>query len=387
MDKIGPLVLADSKKCGIIRINRLKNIKNGVKMSEIRDNYRKSDIRLSLINELRARSMTKKDIQDFLSGERKRLGKVPVNCEKTDNYKVSDRTVTRMINSIKDSYGKQLEINEEFGTYKLDLYDFPDTIEETEIQALDIALQKMGNNKNAKTLLESLKSKLTARLYRKIKNIEPLKADRKINDIDQKINANYAFVGPRLIVKFDEKVKSVLDFAINNQHEVRFKYYDKETTVCPLGIIDGPNNVYLIAYECKNSKFCGVPRHYILSEISNISDTQNWFARDNKFSIKEYADSMFGIYNDGKIYDVEWLIKDPKTIKIAKNYRFHAHQNLIDNPDGSLTVTMRTGGLHAISTFLATWNGNIIPIKPKELIDEYEELLKNCLNSIKKSKK
>ena len=86
-------------------------------MSERRDNYRKSDIRLSLINELRARSMTKKDIQDFLSEERKRLGKVPVNCEKTDNYKVSDRTVTRMINSIKDSYGKQLEINKEFGTY------------------------------------------------------------------------------------------------------------------------------------------------------------------------------------------------------------------------------------------------------------------------------
>ena len=384
MDKIGPLVLADSKKCGIIRTNRLKNIKNGVKMSEIRDNYRKSDIRLSLINELRARSMTKKDIQDFLSSEYKRLGKVPVNCEKTDNYKVSDRTVTRMINSIKDSYGKQLEINEEFGTYKLDLYDFPDTIEETEIQALDIALQKMGNNKNAKTLLESLKSKLTARLYRKIKNIEPLKADRKINDIDQKINANYAFVGPRLIVKFDENVKSVLDFAINNQHEVRFKYYNKETTVCPLGIIDGPNNVYLIAYECKKSQFCGVPRHYILSEISNISDTQNWFARDNKFSIKEYADSMFGIYNDGTIYDVEWLIKKPKTIGIAKKYLFHPSQQFIDNPDGSLIIKMRTGGLQAMSSFLATWNGDIVPTKPKELIDNYEKLLKNCLDSIKK---
>ena len=104
-------------------------------MSESRNNYKKTDIKLNLINALRTNYMTREDIQNFLSSEYKRLGKVPVNCEKTDNYKVSDRTVTRMINSIKDSYGKQLEINEEFGTYKLDLYDFPDTIEETEIQA------------------------------------------------------------------------------------------------------------------------------------------------------------------------------------------------------------------------------------------------------------
>ena len=154
--------------------------------------------------------------------------------------------------------------------------------------------------------------------------------------------------------------------------------------MCPLGIIDGPNNVYLIAYECKKSQFCGVPRHYILSEISNISDTQNWFARDNKFSIKEYADSMFGIYNDGTIYDVEWLIKKPKTIGIAKKYLFHPSQQFIDNPDGSLIIKMRTGGLQAMSSFLATWNGDIVPTKPKELIDNYEKLLKNCLDSIKK---
>lgn len=353
-------------------------------MPESRKNYRKSDTRLNLINELRARYMTKKDIQDFLSEACKRTGKVPTTCKNFDSYKVSPRTVNRMLDSIHATYGNQLEINKEYGTYKLDLYDFPDTIDETEIQALDVALQKMGNNKNAQKLLESLKLKLTTRLYRKIKNTEPKKATKKIYDTDQNINSNYAFVGPRLIVKFDEKVKSVLDFAINNQHEVHFKYYNKETTVCPLGIIDGPNNVYLIAYECKNSQFCGVPRHYILSEISNISDTQNWFARDNKFSIKEYANSMFGIYNDGKIYNIEWLIKNPSTIRIAKKYCFHPSQQFIDNPDGSLTVKMHTGGLQAISAFLATWNGNIIPTKPKELVSNYEKLLKTCLDSIKK---
>ena len=90
------------------------------------------------------------------------------------------------------------------------------------------------------------------------------------------------------------------------------------------------------------------------------------------------------MYNDGKIYDIEWLIKDTKTIAVAKQYLFHPTQQFIENPDGSLTVKMHTGGLHAISSFLTTWNGQIIPIAPKELIDEYKKLLSNCLNSIKK---
>ena len=61
------------------------------------------------------------------------------------------------------------------GAYKLDLRDFPDTIVDTEIQALDVAIQKTGNNLNERTLLENLKAKLTTRLYRKISNLNPKK--------------------------------------------------------------------------------------------------------------------------------------------------------------------------------------------------------------------
>lgn len=354
-------------------------------MPESRDDYQKLDTKLSLIKELRARSMTRKDIQDFLSEERKRLGKVPIKCKNPMDYKVDDRTVRRALNSIKKSYGNQLDINKEFGTYKLDLYDFPDTIDETEIQALDVAIQKMGNNKNSKKLLENLKSKLVTRLYHKIERTEPRKAARKINEMDQKINSNYAVVGPRLITGFDEHIKSALDYAICNLREVQFVYCKrKEHTVCPLGIMYGPNNVYLIACKCKNGKSCGKPLHYILSEISKLRETNVQFDMDPEFSLEKYANSMFGIYNDGKIYDIKWLVKDPKTIKIAKRYLFHPSQNLIDNPDGTLTIEMRTGGLFAMSTFLAQWDGKIIPIKPKELVDEYKKLLRNCLDSIKK---
>ena len=91
-------------------------------MSESRNNYKKTDIKLNLINALRSNYMTREDIRNFLSSEYKRLGKVPAN-RKINDYKVSERTVKREIDSIKSFYGEQLE--EDSGVYKLDLHDFP----------------------------------------------------------------------------------------------------------------------------------------------------------------------------------------------------------------------------------------------------------------------
>lgn len=352
-------------------------------MSEARRNYKKTDIKLELIKELRSRTMTWDEVHSFMSGLYRRFGKVPAKLQNSDTYMVCKRTVDRTLDSIRQLYGRQLEYNKEYDTYKLELYDFPDTVDADEIQALDIALQKMNNNLNTRRLLESLKSKLTSRLYRKIENSDPKKAMRKINDLDQRINSNYAFIGPQLIVNFDESIKSALDSAISKQHMVRFKYYQKDCVVCPLGIMYGTNNVYLIAYEYKDGQINKLPRHYILSNISELTQTHDWFARDDNFSIEEYADSMFGIYNDGQVYDIEWKIKSPTIIRVARNYRFHPTQEFQDNADGTLTITMRTGGLRAISIFLAQWGGEIIPVRPQELVDDYRALLKACLESVK----
>ena len=350
-------------------------------MSESRNNYKKTDIKLNLINALRANYMTREDIRNFLSAEYKRLGKTPADCKNIAEYKVSERTVKRTIDSIKDSYGDQLE--EEAGAYKLDLYDFPDTIDDTEIRALEFAIQKTANNLNERKLLENLKAKLTTRLYRKIEHTEPKRAASKINDIDQMINADFAFVGPRPDIRFDPNIKSLLDSAISKQHEIRFTYNNREHTVCPLGIMYGPNNVYLVAYICKNGKICTDPRYYIMADITNVIDTGNRFNKDNSFSLKTYAKDMFGIYNDGAVYDVEWLIKNPEVIKLVKKYQFHPTQKFINNPDGTLTIKMRTGGLRAICIYLTQWGGDIIPVKPKELLVEYKNLLKKCLDSMK----
>ncbi|MBR0212747.1 MAG: WYL domain-containing protein [Alphaproteobacteria bacterium] len=347
-------------------------------MPESRNNYKKLNIRLDLINELRARSMTREDIRNFLSAKYISFGKVPSKCSNILDYKVHDKTVKRELDAIEEIYGDQLECQQ--GVYKLDLRDFPDSIDDTEIQALDVAIKKMGNNRTTKNILEQLKAKLTTKLYNNINRKESKKtaATRKINEIDQKINADFAFVGPHRIINFDVDVKSVLDSAIMNLHEVRFNYKNSDKIVQPLGIMYGPNNVYLIAYPKEKKE----PWHYILSDIKDAVETNISF-EPGDFSIQKYANSMFGVYDDGKVYCVEWLIKKPELTKIVKHYQFHSTQEFVNNLDGTLTIKMRTGGLYAMCIYLTQWGGDIIPTKPKELVVEYKKLLKKCLDSMK----
>ena len=354
-------------------------------MSDMRKNYKNLESRLELIKELRARYMTFNDIKNFLSEMAKQNGKIRSGHNMYE-YQVCDRTVRRALDFIKDMYGDQLEQDVITGAYKLELYDFPEDVDAAEIQALDVALQKIGNDKNAKKLLGNLKRKITDRLYRKIENTSSDKghALRQTNCIDHKIKSHYAFVGPRLITNIDENTKSVLDSAILAQHRITFNYHGKEKNVCPLGILHGDNNVYLIACNSEQEQNFRDVRHYILGDIKDLRETQDGFLVNTNFSIEKYANTMFGIYNDGVIYDIKWLIRDPKTIEIARKYAFHPSQEYKPQSDGSLIIKMRAGGLTAISAFLAQWGGTIIPIQPKELIDKYRELLKNCLKSIPK---
>lgn len=53
------------------------------------------------------------------------------------------------------------------------------------------------------------------------------------------------------------------------------------------------------------------------------------------------------------------------------------------NKDGSVTVTMYTGGKKEICWHLFKWVKNVKIIAPKVLIDTYKELLNEAMDTIK----
>jgi predicted DNA-binding transcriptional regulator YafY len=89
-----------------------------------------------------------------------------------------------------------------------------------------------------------------------------------------------------------------------------------------------------------------------------------YFVRDASFSLEEFSRQSFGVYQE-EPFDVEWKF-DKEVAKEAAKYIFHPTQEMIENPDGTLTVKFRAGGAREMDWHLYTWGKHVKVIQPKD---------------------
>ena len=65
----------------------------------------------------------------------------------------------------------------------------------------------------------------------------------------------------------------------------------------------------------------------------------------------------------------------PSAAPDARAFLFHPTQTLSDEPDGSLTVRFRAGGMLEIAHHLMTWGPSVTIVAPKALEDTMRELV------------
>lgn len=367
-----------------------------------------ADVKLKILNELRFKSMSFDEIKELMEG----------HSHYTDGNKrkekIHDRTVIRMIQSIQHSFQGD-EFNGEFNvdaskpwkaqTYKLNLYNFPDTTTQDELDALKLVIDDIPKtNKTLHDNLQKLHTKLfsTWTLYhQKAKDM----SYKEMDDAQYKLdNLTAVTMGPQFQTSWIAEIYPALSYAILKQLKIlatvktgeNLKKHE-DRIICPLGFLYGPNNVYLALYETDkkydDDKKCYIDenspnfRTYKLSKFVEVKlmDERTSSFSPGKFDLKKYAYSIFGIPHNReatKFYDIEWLVKDKKIMQDVKQYKFHSPQKLISNDDGTLTIKFHTNNLPAIAKYLTQWGGDIIPIAPEELKTEYRNLLKDCLKSI-----
>lgn len=64
--------------------------------------------------------------------------------------------------------------------------------------------------------------------------------------------------------------------------------------------------------------------------------------------------------------DVVWRVR-PNAVDDARDWMFHPTQTMEDQPDGSLIIRFRAGGLLEMCWHLFTWGGAIEVVEPPEL--------------------
>jgi predicted DNA-binding transcriptional regulator YafY len=171
----------------------------------------------------------------------------------------------------------------------------------------------------------------------------------------------------------DETVLAAVREALKGVSTLSFRYEGgsqpgRVREVTPYGILFGRAN-YLVAAEGEGS-----PRNWRLDRIRDVTATGRPARRDQGFSLQDYADESFGIYQDDT-QDVTLRIR-PASAEGALRWRFHTKQRLEPQADGAVIVRFRASGMRELAWHLFTWGDQVEVLAPdvlrRTLVDQIE---------------
>jgi predicted DNA-binding transcriptional regulator YafY len=174
----------------------------------------------------------------------------------------------------------------------------------------------------------------------------------------------------------DSAVLSAARSAITALRRLSFVYDGgsspgRRRSVTPLGILFGRSN-YLVASEAGGS-----PRSFRFDRMREVTVEAAPAAPPAGFCLSDFADESFGIYH-GAVEEIVLRIS-PEKASDALAWRFHARQSVTQEPDGSVRVVFRAGGMLELAWHLFTWGDAVEilspPILRETLIAELEKAL------------
>jgi predicted DNA-binding transcriptional regulator YafY len=139
--------------------------------------------------------------------------------------------------------------------------------------------------------------------------------------------------------------------------------------VIPYGLVHGAIS-YLIG---KLPEREAPPVFYRLDRMTGVKVSDRTGIIPADFDIDQWMSQSFGIWR-GEKYDVELHVA-PHAASLAKQWRFHLQQFIENNPDGSLTIKFRSGGLQELASHIITWGDGLSAISPPQLIDEIMKII------------
>lgn len=214
----------------------------------------------------------------------------------------------------------------------------------------------------------------------KIKALTPPKRARALEtDVEAIMESEGFAVRQYSRIKADKKIMELLRDAMLSFKKVQFDYTvdgeEKIITIAPYGIIIA-DKYYLVGY---NDYVKGL-RLYKINKIKNLVILGEYFEKDENFSLIEYCNNSFGIYQETPL-DIT-LEFDKTVAEDVLNYHFHPTQKLKKLDNGNIQVKFTSGGTYAICQELFKWGKSVKIKKPAHFKTYYKNYLSDVLNNL-----
>ena len=233
-------------------------------------------------------------------------------------------------------------------------------------------LKGLSNDENKKKEIDELIAKIKA-----------LTPQRNLHSLDTDVSAIMESEGFAVRqysrVKVNPKVLEQLRFAMLSFKKIQFDYEtesgNRQITLNPYGIIIS-DKYYLVGF---NEYVQGL-RLYKVDKLKDLSVLDEYFEKDEKFSLTEYSNNSFGVYQEKPIDIV--LEFDKSVANDVLNYHFHPTQKIKQLKNENVQVEFTSGGTYAICQELFKWGGKVKIKKPIELKEYYKQYLSDVLNNL-----
>ena len=233
-------------------------------------------------------------------------------------------------------------------------------------------LKGLSNDENKRKELDELIAKIKALTPQK--NLQSLDTD--VSAIMESEGfAVRQYSGVNIAPKILEKLRTSMLAFKKIQFDYPIKEEMKTITLNPYGLVIA-DKYYLVGYN----EYVGDLRQYRVDKISELAILDEYFEKDEKFSLTEYSNNSFGVYQEKPIDIV--LEFDKSVANDVLNYHFHPTQKIKQLENENVQVEFTSGGTYAICQELFKWGCSVKIQKPVELKKYYKRYLTDVLNNL-----
>ena len=233
-------------------------------------------------------------------------------------------------------------------------------------------LKGLSNDENKRKELDELIAKIKALTPQK--NLQSLDTD--VSAIMESEGfAVRQYSGVNIEPKILEELRTSMLAFKKIQFNYPIKGEIKTITLNPYGLVIA-DKYYLVGYN----EYVGDLRQYRVDQISNLTILDEYFEKDEKFSLTEYSNNSFGVYQEDPIDIV--LEFDKSVANDVLNYHFHPTQKIKQLKNENVQVEFTSGGTYAICQELFKWGCSVKIQKPVELKNYYKRCLTDVLNNL-----
>ena len=233
-------------------------------------------------------------------------------------------------------------------------------------------LKGLSNDENKRKELDELIAKIKALTPQK--NLQSLDTD-----VSAIMESEGFAVRQYSGVNIEPKILEELRTSMLAFKKIQFNYpvkgEIKTITLNPYGLVIA-DKYYLVGYN----EYVGDLRQYRVDKIRELAILDEYFEKDEKFSLTEYSNNSFGVYQEKPIDIV--LEFDKSVANDVLNYHFHPTQKIKQLKNENVQVEFTSGGMYAICQELFKWGCSVKIQKPVELKNYYKRYLTDVLNNL-----